>query len=81
MTKAVVVPREGSTGSYAAKMILELMRERGDKDREVIVKTDQETAIRFFVDDVCTMRTGARTVVDHSPKGQKGSNGVVERAV
>ena len=83
MKKAVVVPSKGSTGSYAASMIMELMRECGDKGREVIVKTDQENAIKFLVDDICTMRTGARTVVENAPKGSdsKGSNGVVERAV
>ena len=33
MKKAVVVPSKGSTGWYAAKMIMELMRECGDTDR------------------------------------------------
>ena len=31
----------------------------GDKDRDVIVKTDQEPEIKFLVDDVCTRRTSA----------------------
>ena len=81
MKKAIVVPNKGSTGTYAAKMVLDLMHECGDKDREVIVKTDQEPAIQFLVDDVCTSRTGARTVKEVAPKHSKGSNGVVERAV
>ena len=62
MKKAVVVPSKGSTGNYAARMVLELMNECGDKDREVIVKSDQEPAIRFLIDDVCTSRTGAKTI-------------------
>ena len=81
MKKAVVVPSKGSTGNYAARMVLELMNECGDKDREVIVKSDQEPAIRFLIDDVCTNRTGAKTIKEVSPKYSKGSNGVVERAV
>ena len=81
MKKAVVVPSKGSTGNYAAKMVVELINECGDKDREVIIKTDQEPAIQFLVDDVCTNRTGARTIKEVSPKYSKGSNGVVERAV
>jgi hypothetical protein len=81
MKKAVVVPSKGSTGSYAAKMVLELMAECGDADRDVILKTDQEAAIKFLVDDVCMNRTGARTIKELVPKGSKGSNGVVERAV
>jgi hypothetical protein len=81
MKKAVVVPSKGSTGRYAARMALELIDECGDKDRDVILKTDQEAAILFLVDDICTSRTGARTIVEQVPKKSKGSNGVVERAV
>ena len=53
MKKAVVVPSKGSTGSYAVRMVLELINECGDKDQDVILKTDQEAAIKFLVDDVC----------------------------
>ena len=35
MKKAVVVPSKGSTGMYAARMVLELISECGDKDRDV----------------------------------------------
>ena len=81
MKKAVVVPSKGSTGSYAARMVLELINECGDKDQDVILKTDQEAAIKFLVDDVCVNRTGARTIKECAPQGSKGSNGIVERAV
>ncbi len=81
MKKAVVVPSKGSTGRYAARMTLELIAECGDKDRPIIMKSDQEPAILFLVDDVCTSRTGAKTIVEQAPKRSKGSNGVVERAV
>ena len=50
MKKGVVVPSKGSKGMYAARMVLELISECGDKDRDVIVKTDQEPAIKFLVD-------------------------------
>ena len=62
-------------------MVLELISECADKDRDVIVKTDQEPAIKFLVDDVCMARTGARTIRELAPKNSKGSNGVVQRAV
>ena len=81
MKKAVVVPSKGSTGMYAARMVLELISECGDKDRDVIVKTDQEPAIKFLVDDICMARTGARTIRELAPKNSKGSNGIAERAV
>ena len=81
MKKAVVVPSKGSTGRYAVRMVVDLIEEWGDKDRTVNVKSDQEPAIKFLVDDVCMARTGARTIVEQAPKGSKGSNGIVERAV
>ena len=81
MKKAVVVPSKGSTGRFAARKVLDLIQECGDKNSTVIVKSDQEPAIKFLVDDVCMSRTGAKTIVEMSPVGSKGSNGVVERAV
>ena len=81
MKKAVVVPSKGSTGRYAARMVIDLIEEYGDKDRAIIVKSDQEPAVQFLVDDVCMSRTGAKTIVEQAPKGSKGSNGIVERAV
>ena len=45
------------------------------------MKTDQEPAIKFLVDDVCVNRTGARTIKECARQGSKGSNGIVERAV
>ena len=35
----------------------------------------------MLVDDVCLRRAGARTIREEAPKGSKGSNGIVERAV
>ena len=81
MKKAVIVPSKGSTGSYAARMVIELINECGDQDQDVILKTDQEPAIKFLVDDVCVNRTGARTIKECAPQGSKGSNSIVERAV
>ena len=81
MKKAVVVPSKSSTGRYAVRVVVDLIEECGDKDRTVIEKSFQEPAIKFLVDDVCMARTGALTIVEQAPKGSKGSNGIVERAV
>ena len=78
MKKAVVVPSKGSTGRYAAKMVLELIAECGDRDRPILLKSDQEPAILYLLDDVSTSRTGAKTLIEQAPKRSKGSNGVVE---
>ena len=72
MKRAIVVPNKGSTGSYAARMVVDMINEGGDRDRDIIIKTDQEPAIRFLVDDVCANRTGARTIREEAPKASKG---------
>ena len=84
MKRAIVVPSKGSTGNYAARMVLDLIHECGDKNREVIVKSDQEAAIKNLVDEVDrekALHGGGRWVVDHSPVGASASNGFVERAI
>lgn len=62
MKKAVIVPSKGSTGSYATRMVMDLIAECGDKDRDIMVKTDQEPAIKFLADDLCVGKTGARNM-------------------
>ena len=81
MKKAVVVLSKGSTGRYAVRMVVDPIKECGDKDLTVIVKSDQEPAMKFLVDDVCMAMTGARTIVEQAPNGTKGSNGIVDMAV
>ena len=41
MKMAMIVPSKGSTGSFAARKVLDLVQECGDKDATAIVKTDQ----------------------------------------
>ena len=74
MKKAVAVPSKGATGNFATKMVLDLVRECGDDNRDIILKTDQENAIKFLVDDICTARTGASK--DHCGVGTEGQQGV-----
>ena len=44
---------KGSKGRYAARELLDWIGESGDKDRTVILLTDQEPVVKFFVEDVC----------------------------
>ena len=81
MKASIVVPTKGSDGSFAARQAIELMNECGNKDVDIILKTDQEPAIKYLVDDIMKNRTGAKTIPEESPKKSSGSNGIVERAV
>ncbi len=53
---------------------MDLIRECGDKDSAVILKTDQEPAIKFLACDVLMARTWAKTLVEMAPVGSTGSN-------
>ena len=81
MKMASVVPTKGATGMFAARRVIELVNECGNRDANVIVRTDQEPAIKFLVGDVLKLRTGAKTMVEEAPKRSSGSNGFAERAV
>ena len=66
MTMATVLPDKGSTGKFAADKAMEFMAECGCQSGDVIVKTDQEAAIKYLVKDIVFERcdeTGCRTIV------------------
>ena len=78
---ATAVPMKGSTGTSTMEKQLEFMKEVGDEAQQVIVKSDQEPSIEALIDDLVKEREAGRTLVEVSPVGSRGSNGVVERAV
>ena len=80
-TNSRAVPTKGATGAFAARRVIELVNECGNKDASIILKSDQEPAIKYLVSDVQRGRTGAKTMVEESPKKSSGSNGIVERAI
>ena len=51
------------------------MAEAGD------IKSDQEPAVKRLVKDLVRARAEGKSVVEESPVGSSGSNGVVERAM
>ena len=81
MTMASVVPVKGTLGQFAAMKVLDFIKECGAAEAEVILKADQEPAIEALMADVVKTRGAAITVIEKSPVGSSGSNGVVERAV
>ena len=55
------------------------MEEAGDKTSRVIVKTEQEPNIQYFVKDLIESRPEGQTVIEESLVESSGSSGVVER--
>ena len=84
MTMATVVPEKGSKGKFVADKVLDFIAECGNMKGDILIKTDQEPAIKYLVKDIVLERgdePDCRTVVEESPVGSSGSNGVIERAV
>ena len=81
MTMASVVPVKGTSGQFAVMRVLEFIAECGATETEVVLKSDQEPAIEALMADVVKTRGAAITVVERSPVGSSGSNGIVERGV
>ena len=78
---ATAVPTEGSMGRFAVDEALDYVHELGDRSGKILVKTDQEPAIRTWVKDFTEAREEGRTIVEESPVKSSGSNGRAERAV
>ena len=84
---AVTVPEKGGTGKFAVDKCLDFIEENGDRQGNIIVKTDQEPSIKCLIEAIIEAREGGKTIPEQSPKssgGQfqsSGSNGIVERGV
>ena len=78
---AAAIPVKGSEGRYTLDKVLEYLAEAGDMDLRIIIKSDQEPAVKRLVKDLVEARAEGKSVVEESPVGSSGSNGVVERTV
>ena len=71
MVMASVVPRK-SSGTFVSKRIMAFLKEVGCEFGDIVVKSDQEAAIKAVVADVGRLRAaggGGKFVVEHSPVG------------
>ena len=83
MVMSAAVPRK-TTGTYVAKRVAGFLREVGCLHGDMVVKSDQEPALRSVVEDVGRLKAvdgSGRYVAENSPVGASQSNGVIERAV
>ena len=81
MTAAAVVPRKGTTGDFAAKRAAAFCTEIGYSGVSIIMKSDQEPAMKAVVEEVARWRAPAKTIIEQSPVGSSQSNGIIERAI
>ena len=83
MLMAATVPKK-RTGSYIQKRVIGFLNEVGCLHGDLIVKSDQEPAIKAVVEDVGRAKTAdgsGRYIVENSPVGASQSNGMVERGI
>ena len=83
MTLSSTVPSK-STGEFAAKRAVAFLREIGCEQGDIILKTDQEPAMLALmtrISEVRASRGGGKCLMENSPVGSSGSNGVIERAI
>jgi hypothetical protein len=78
---ATTVPVKGASGKFGIDKCLDFIEENGDREGDIIVKTDQEPAIQFLIKELIESREEGKTVPEESPVKSSGSNGVVEKGV
>ena len=78
---AAAILVKGSEGRYMLDKVLDYLAEVGDMEGRIIIKSDQEPAVKGLVKDLVEARAEGKSVVEESPVGSSGSNGVVERTV
>ena len=81
MKMSTSVPTKGASGRFMVDKAIEFIEECGNgKNDSIIVKSDQEEAIKYFTKDLREVREG-KTILEESPVQSHGSNGGVERGV
>ena len=83
MTMATVVPAK-SARSFTSRRLVPFMKEVGILHQDVLVKSDQEPAVKAILSDAGRVRSaegGGRYLLEQSPVGSSARNGVVERAI
>ena len=77
---AHVVPLKGGDFEWITGQVAKDLKKFGIQG-DVVLRSDQEPAIKDMLQEVAKQRPWARTVVESSPSGDSKSNGFAERAV
>ena len=83
MMMAATVPKK-TTGNYIRDRVAGFLKEIGCMHGDLIVKSDQEPAVKTVVEDVGRAKAAdgsGRYIVENSPVGASQSNGMVERGI
>ena len=78
---ASVVPVKGASNEFPAKRISAFIREIGLEGQDLVLRSDQEPALKDLWAEVGRRRIPAKTFYEVSLVGSSASNGVAERGV
>ena len=91
---ATTIPTKGGMGQFGVDKSLDFVDECGDRERDINIKSDQESSAKYLVGEIVELRGEGKTkvegseekagdigktMVEESPVGNSGSNGIVER--
>ena len=68
---AATIPVKGFEGRYMSDKGLDYLAEAGDMEGRIIIKSDQEPAVKRLVQDLVEARAGGKSVVEESPVWQQ----------
>ena len=74
------VGRKGLQGT-TVKWVCQALDDLGYTSRDIVLKSDQEPALKAVIDEVASRRKECRSVKEHSPVGESQANGAVESAI
>ena len=80
MLSAHAVPMKGAIVEWTAQQVVRDLERLGHHGR-LVVRSDQEAALRSLVSEVARLRGDAVTILEHSAVGDSQGNGFIERAV
>ena len=75
------VPTKGGVGTFGRDKCLDFIHENGDRQRDIIVKTDPGSSAIYLLMEIESQRLESKTIFEEAPKQSEGSNGIAERAV
>ena len=81
MHMSTIVPKKGGSIEFVAKRVVAFIDEMGLSASKIILKSDQEPAIKDLINMIKKLRAGIETFTEHSLVGASKSNGIIERGI
>ena len=80
LLSAHAVPTKGAVVEWTAQQVVRHLERLGHHGR-LVIRCDQDAALKSLVSEAARMRGDAVTISEHSAVGDSRGNGFIERAV